>query len=290
MVRYISDYTTPDAVNRQLVKANPGVTPSPAQSEYNDYFALITEYCQECSEYISQQVETAFVPYKDTLEWYFRDMRWQDNFWRWKLNMRADLLVVNTIIWNDVELSATQYRTLPTNEFPYNAIWFDPTTVNLMINTFDFNAKVEVSGTWGYHVNPTQMYTTVDASVTLATDSVTSITVAASSAYELLQYVRCESELMQVTARSSSTALTVTRGLNGTTAAVHTAQPLQKYNVVPDVKLMATRMVAWAYQYRNDAAVRIQIQDGSLELNQLPDVVKSTIDRYQQRASYPRSV
>lgn len=62
--------------------------------------------------------------------------------------------------------------------------------------------------------------------ITLADGVATAVTVADSGVYVIGTELRCENEVMIVTARANATTLTVTRGALGTTAAAHTAKPM----------------------------------------------------------------
>lgn len=68
-------------------------------------------------------------------------------------------------------------------------------------------------------------------SITLANNSVTSVTITAQESYRLQPgFYICESEIIQVTAVSyGSTSATIVRGALSSTAAAHTAQPLRPY-------------------------------------------------------------
>ena len=109
--------------------------------------------------------------------------------------------------------------------------------------------------------------------------SATTITVADASRYEILQFLKIEDELLQVTARNTTTdVITVLRGVNGTTATAHTDYTIMSVNVIPDVALAATRLVAWAYQKRNDLGDRVQLMDGSSAVTEMPSFVRTIRD------------
>ena len=60
--------------------------------------------------------------------------------------------------------------------------------------------------------------------VTLADGVATTLTVADAYIYQIGDLIRCEAEVMRVTALASATTLTVTRGYAGTTGAAHSAK------------------------------------------------------------------
>ena len=273
---YLSDYTTPDAVIRQLDKADASVSPIAAQAEYTDFFNLIVPYCRQASSYITNYTGDAYVPYKEPRSYYMRDLALDRRMSRGRLFLDAPLLVVSSITWNNTLLSATQWR-VP-NDLPYRAIVFD----SGLGWSGDFNADIEIVGTWGVHNQLSTMYTVVEVITGSLTISGTSIVVANASAYELLSYLRISGELLHVTAKNTFTnTLTVTRGVNGTTAAAYTTTyTIERYNVLPDIALAATRLASFMYQRRSDATGRTQYGDGSTVLADLPMMVKETLDKY----------
>lgn len=67
--------------------------------------------------------------------------------------------------------------------------------------------------------------------ITLADGVGTAVTVANSKAYPVGTIVRCENELMRVTAQANATTLTVTRAYGGTTGAAHAAKVMLNLGV-----------------------------------------------------------
>jgi len=281
---YYSDITTPEAVIRQLQKADPSATPSAAAAEYADFFTLLTkDIIPMISAYIMRYCGRSFTPFVATETYYLQDIRLRDpHLWRGnskRLMLDGDLLVPSSVTWDGTLLANTEWREGDPRRTPYYYLDFNPmnSTISLF-PTDDFNAAVEVAGTWGYHNSYSQCYTAVEP-ITLASTTATAITVVASSAYELLQYVRCEDELMQIVAKPTPTSLTVRRGVNGTSAATHSAATLSIYNPAPDVRQAATRLAAWAYQHRNDLGDRINFADGSSVVTEMPAFVREVLDR-----------
>ena len=68
--------------------------------------------------------------------------------------------------------------------------------------------------------------------ITLADDSTTTITVADTGAYQVGELIRCEGEVMRITALTNATTLTVTRGYVGT-AAAHSAKSMYSLGMAP---------------------------------------------------------
>jgi len=68
--------------------------------------------------------------------------------------------------------------------------------------------------------------------ITLSDDSTTTITVADTGIYQVGEILRCEGEVMRVTALTNATTLTVTRGYSGT-AAAHSAKSMHSLGMAP---------------------------------------------------------
>ena len=90
--------------------------------------------------------------------------------------------------------------------------------------------------------------------------------------FEIYQYIRIDDELMlitDITVDNDPDVLTVTRGVNGSTKATHdSGATITRWNVVRDVSLLATRMVAYWFGKRNDKGERVQVIDNALVIAQ----------------------
>lgn len=290
MPRYYSDLTSREDVRDQLMRADlSGSDPAPVNSEDADFVDYVDGAIHAMSRFIGQYTDRAFVPYRDTKYWYFSDSR----FLRWGYGYNAmpsiiplpeDLIVTNSLTWDGTALSASYYRESPPNELPYDAIIFDSS--NLPARGTDFDASLAISAIWGYRTSLVDAWVTISSSVTLASSSTTSLSVTDASLYKTWQYLKIEDEYLQVTARNETTdVLTVVRGVNGTTAAIHTAQACQIYKPLPDVEMAATRLVAYAYAHRNDRGNQVEIlPDGTASLNTIPLLVQNTLRQYQRRS------
>lgn len=288
MPRYPSIFTTPEAVILQLDKANPNITPNPSNPAYNDFFAFVRRTCREASEYIENQTDRTFVPYRDDREYFHRDLADDDLLRYGRMGLLEDMLVCNTVTWEGGALetqivSPTYYRFMPVNVCPSITIRFDMSRVPTFVPQ-DFNATTTISAWWGYHSNLSAAYTVMQTAFT-CTENETDVTVTPGTGvlYETFQYLRCEDELMLITAiDTDDDTLTVERGVNGTTAVAHAAVELKRWNVIPDMALCATRLVAYLYQKRNEIGV-VQYADGSTVIDKMPPAVKETIELYTRR-------
>jgi len=279
MSRYPSALTTVEAVARQLGKADPSAVMTPQQAQYDDFYSYMSDLVPQVSAYITGQCDRSFVPYKEDKTLYFSDLVRNGQYVPRQrlLRLPDDLIVLSSTTWNGTALEATDYRMYPSDQTAAWGMVFNPSSS--LTWSSGFNDGIVISGIWGTVDSISQMWTTVDTSVTLANSSVTSITVNASASYEIWQYLRCESEYMQVTNKLSSTTLTVLRGVNGTTAVAHTAQPLQTYMPVEDIRLAATRMAAFMWEKRTDVGGTVQVGDASFRLDEMPPAVKEAIHR-----------
>lgn len=282
-MRYHVDITSPESVARQLNVVNPdGGVPTvildKATGQYLNFWSFVTEMCQAASEIIAEQTTRSFVPFLYDMPIVWDDVKYDIR--RGRLPLDDDLLVVSELGFGDLTIDAADYRLFPSSSTPVTELILSRTALSGA--TFDFGAAFSISGTWGYVTNLAAAWSLAQAAFS-CTSNETEVTVTPDTAvrYDTLSYLRVESEYMQITAIDLETdTLTVTRGVNGTTAATHSAVPLYRFNVKQDVALAATRLAAFLYQRRTDAGSNIQLPDGSILLDQLPLIIRDTINRY----------
>lgn len=282
MPRYLSDLTTREDVQEQVEKASPTSTLS------SDFIAYVDSTIHAASMFISNYCNRDFVAYYQDLTIYRSDNEWakgwaySPNALRFYLNHieNADLLEVESIAIGGTSLASNSYRLYPANALPAWQLMFDNSVVSLPTST-DFDTSIVIGGTFGYHNNVDQMYTEIETGITIADSTSTSITVADASLYRTWQYIKLEDELMQITEHNDDTnVLTVKRGVNGTTAVAHVSASVSVFNVVNDIRLACTRLVAWAYNNRTDLGTQLQLPDGSVVRNQVPAFVMDTLDAH----------
>jgi len=285
---YLQSYTTIEAVLRQNEKAKAASADSVVTANYTDLIDYLNDIIPQASGLIQSLCGTSFAPYKQTKTYYFSDLResgaWVSNRGRATLYLSDFLLVTSSVTFDDTMLDSTDFRERPA--LPYYMIDFNPESSNWQWGN-SFNDSIDINGTWCYHTSLSQAYTDVvaDNSVTI-NDSATTLTVADVGAYETLQYIRIEDELLQITARDTSggTDLTVQRGVNGSTAASHTGQQVEIFNVMPDLQMAATRLAGFFYENRVSYNV-VSVGDASVIFERLPNEVKTTLNRYSHIAS-----
>lgn len=282
MPRYLSHLTTREDVQDQLEKASPDSTHTA------EFRAYVDSTIPAASAIIANYCERDFVPFTQALTIYQNDSEWAKAWSYYRSTLRfylshiqdADLLEVDSISLDGTSIASSAYRLAPTNTSPSWQIVFNRNVVSLPSNT-DFDTAIVITGTYGYHTNLSQLYTEIETGITVADATTTSVTVADASLYRTWQYIKLEDELMQITARDEDTkVLTVKRGVNGTTAASHASVAVSIVNVLDDIRLACTRLVAWAYNNRNDLGTQLQLPDGSVVRNQVPAFVKDTLDKH----------
>ncbi len=117
-------------------------------------------------------------------------------------------------------------------------------------------AAISVSGVWGWHDHPAEMWRFSGDSVqnNPLSSSATSLTVSAAASadptgeaprFQVGHLLKIDSEYVRVVAVSGNT-LTILRGVNGSTAASHVQNaPISVYQPAADVRALAVRWAAW---------------------------------------------
>jgi len=297
--RPASYFTYPQLVSNQLIKADPGESAATAlQTEYNDYWTLVVQYCLDFSRVIETAIRRTFVPYAATKDYYFREVYANGYFgylpyWGgYYLDLREDLLTVDSIEFYGTALTSSQYRLVGTDQssssYPYTRILFGDD-----VNSFDtdFDSKIAIVGEWGVQDNSSDAYsdvTTLAAAVSTTTGTSLSVANGESTLFAQYQYIRIDDELMLITGLTEADApdpdtLTVKRGVNGFTAATHdNATTIERWNVVSDVQLLAQRMVAYWFNKRDDKGDRVQVIDNALILAQFDKEIAVIAKRRQR--------
>lgn len=283
---YHVDLTTPETVARQTNTVNPdGSMPAlivnQASGQYVNFFAFVTEMCQAASKIIAEQTMRSFVPYIADLDLVWEDVR-DDVCYDRYLKMPDDLLILSELTFGDLTIGSSDYRLSPTNTTPYDTLYLSPNAMDGAV--YEWGAMYTLSGTWGYVQNISQAWTLAQASLSIGSTTVTTITVTVDTAvnYERLQYLKIGSEYMQITGIDTDTdILTVIRGVNGTTAAIHASAALYHFNVIDDVKKAATELAVYFYTRRTSSG-NVQFSDGSMAIDDYPVATKDLIKDYRR--------
>jgi len=270
-------YTTPAKVLGQMFKANTGTTDS-TETRYGDEWALALRYCRAYSKIIEEKTNRTFVPYRETKTVYFATEIRENRFYYdsglgcYMLELEDDLLAIDSLTWDETELT-DEYRTVglgnSADEYPYTRILFNGSSAPAYDT--DFDTAIEIEGEWGVHDSNRYDYSDITI-ITAAIDDTTSTSVSVAddegALFEVYQYIRIDDELMLITDIDSSgdpDILTVERGVNGFTAAIHdNGSTIKRWNVVRDVEELGTRIVAYFMQKRSDTGEYVTLVDGSL--------------------------
>jgi len=290
-----SVFTYPARVSDQLQKADTGDGDDAVSTEFDVYFNLVKDYCFSFSKVIEDEIHRTFVPYLDSVSIYFAETIINREFYhnglRYGLMLPEDLLSINSITFMDTLLTSSQYRLLDVsrnaNGYPYREIIFDSS--GLPSWDVDFDSSIDIVGEWGVQDNESNAYSTVTTTAEAldATETVIDLAVDDGDLFEVYQYIRIDDELMLITTvtRNDSPTLdtiTVERGVNGFTAAIHAdGATITRWNVVDDVRLLATRMVAYWYRKRSDAGERVQVIDDALIIAEFSKELKAIAQRRQ---------
>jgi hypothetical protein len=278
-------YTSVNDIQEQLMKETPDSVPNPTSVEYTNFVSYLkNQLIPQVSRYLENYTHRFFVPLYETRNFFNRNLSsknslehygyWLD-FLNYRLHLDHDLLEVATYTSLGTAITSTEYRIVGT---PGYAIDLDYDSNDLDFSNDTFSSSQDVLGWWGYYTDWSNAFTTVES---ISVDnSATSITVAtdARDNYKFPQYVKCEDELMLVTA-VAATELTVERGVRGTTAVAHAAKDLQTFTVDDNLHIAATRMCSWLYQNRTAQGNVVTITNISVILDQLPTFVKDSLDR-----------
>lgn len=185
------------------------------------------------------------------------------------LLLRDDLLALHTLTNGDGNtLASSVYHLQPPGEAVISAIVLDRTQVAFTHDGDPVDA-IQVDGTWGYHPDWTNAW--ADSGDTVQdnplSDSATSLTVSDADApldtgygqrFAVGQLLRIEDEYVHVAAINTTTnVLTVTRGVNGTTAASHAqSTPIDVYHPPADIRQVCLRVAGWLYKQRDAGFVQ----------------------------------
>lgn len=239
MIKYRSAYTTLENVIYQIELSTSSATDLPTgidtlvTTQYGNHTQWLKALIYEESRFIAKLIERNGIPYQDTQ--IYREKKLKNNLSRYNnsyyLQALDDVLSVSAISWVDTNLTSAQYRL--ENE-TFNPNWRIEIDIDAISEyPSDFDESVQVTGIFGYHTDPDNMW--VDSLDSIQDvggidDSETAITVTDADAlgadgftrFQTLQYIRIENEYLQVTDVNTTTnVLTVKRGQLGTSAATH---------------------------------------------------------------------
>lgn len=206
--------------------------------------ALLTDKIHVASRMIDRLTQRVFYPYDATLRAEVDDTQ--------LLLLPADLLVLS-----ESELADGSYELMPLNNYPKTEV----------ISEGIGDDFVSFTGTWGYHQNPTAMWTSIG---TLSGDinaSVTTVTLGASASIGYPNLIKIDDEYMTVTAESDAD-LTVERGANGSTATTHTSgATVYRFAFDDRVVSACITLTLYLYETRDNFGDTIAGADGVITIS-----------------------
>ena len=256
--------------------------------------ALLRAYCRAASAAWDKGTRRHFWPLMET--------RYYDYPGPWALRLDDDLLAVTTLTNGDGETLTenTHYYLYPLSEYPKRRIDIKRDAGNVFQYSSTLQRAIAVAGIWGFHDDWTNAWAdTGDAvasvgGITAAATSITVTDVDGADAWGLQPrlkpdtLIRIDSEYLWVTAANTSTnALTVARGANGSTAAIHAAgAAISVYQPPADVVHHVTRWVMFMYDQKDTGVYETTAMPGAgvIQVPQgIPKDVKLAMTGYTRR-------
>lgn len=228
----------------------------------------------DVSDEIMNDWHRTFVPFISSHTVKARSSEWR-NGWSWcngnyVFNLLrvpyGDLLELSSVVLNGETLSASYYELSPSDTYPAWQVSFDGDNVTLPTGTA-FSTSLVLNGTWGYHENPSAMWTANGTLLGNMTSSATSFA-ATTGTIETYQYLKIGTEIIFVTAVTvgATDTITIERGARGSTAAAHTsADVIYKYQQMPSVVKGVRRRVVNLMQKMPELANLVQIGESTFE-------------------------
>lgn len=274
-MKYRSAFCTLDSVIRQLELADSSDNDLSTDidtlidTKYANSIARIKELIYEISEWVYNKTNRVFVPYKYTYT--LREVTFRQ---RYHYDLGAlfvwaddDLLSIDSVTWVGTTLTSLQFRVGDENTFPNSRFEVDSTAITSYPTAFD--ESVAYTGVFGYHNNASQLW--LDSGDTVQDNplaiSATTLNVSDGGNFETYQYIRIEDEYLFITAISTN-ALTVQRGVNGSTAAAHdSGTQIDILNINELAENATRRLTVMEFNNPGELGNIIPLPDGTVELN-----------------------
>jgi hypothetical protein len=195
------------------------------------------------------------------------------------MSFGADLLSCTSLTVDGTVIPSTEYYLKPSNAKAYQWIELKKGSGYYFEWTDTDQESVSIAGIWGWHDNYAEAYEASGQTVQNATQisaSGTTLTVTSATNFSVMQTIKVEDELMLITA-ISTVNLTVTRGLNGTTAAAHlNGVAISIYRPPLDIEHACVRLSTWYYRQREAPFDRTA--QGELGMIVIPVSIPTDVD------------
>lgn len=251
--------------------------------------ARLKQLILDASDEIMNQWHRWFVPTIEAVTLYSDEYIFNKSLSRYGSGFRilldyldyADLLSITSLTIDDSVVSSSYYRAYPSYQRPARGISLDRLSVQAPLGS-SFGSAMTITGQWGYHENPTQMWSSIGTLQAGLNSSATSFVATAGtvSSFQIYQYLRIDSEFLFVTDVLSSSPYTITvqRGINGSTAASHlSAASIDAYQIMPQVAEATRRHVIRLLRKSPEFADVALVGEGNVTLD--PETIKLSIDK-----------
>lgn len=274
---YSSDYTTYDKVNLQLKGLVSG-------ADLTSDIEAVKRSIHDASSLVRGWLYRTFVPYINATA------KAKYNLSPFNVQELPDdtLSVTSILDASGTTVLSSTYRLIDIHNnisgYPYRWVEFG-TSSNLSYSDPDgFHPTLTIDGIFGYsdksYADSWLDTTTLNGAIADATT--TSVTVTDASDIETLSYIRIDSEFMQVQSISTNT-LTVTRGVNGSTAIAHDdSTQVDVWQVPEGISLGCTRLASYLYMSRKSESSTVTFQDGTVAGINYPSIVKGSLSHYRK--------
>jgi len=171
-----------------------------------------------------------------------------------RLYLDADLLSCTKLTVDGEDIANDSYVLYPLNQSAKQWMETKYGTGDIFTWSDTPQAAIAVAGLWGWHDDYAQAWKASGDTVQNATQisaSGTTLTVSSGSNFAVRQMLKIETEQVLVTA-ISGVNLTITRGLNGTSAATHAnGKSISIWQPPTDIQHIAVRLAAWFYRQKD---------------------------------------
>lgn len=242
-----------------------------------------------CSGRIAKRLKRKFEPFVDTK--YFDANYPTVNGTGRYLELGYPLLELTTLTLGNTQTPTnnTDMLTLPREGSPYYQVYLLPTYTYSFFSVNDYRTEaISVTGVWGAvddYANAWVNQTTLNGAITTAT--ATSVPVTSASALSAGMLIRVDSEYMRITSIATNT-LTVTRGVNGSTATTHlTLSAVYYFTPMPEITRATALYTAYAF-HRRGAFEQTTFDLGTGVSIQYPADIPTEVQNILGEVSLPR--